>query len=197
MNRKPILTIASIACASVIAVTALFAVKANSPSFVFGTGSVKHTIVFDNGDISDYLEVGGEAAGELSVTTDAGNTFKSTDLIIYDYTGAGPVRGGTSDDYLFLIHHYGWQYGYVDTTPVFTIDFEMNVDVTSGVTAFATYTTHYDDGENTSFSTKNADFDIVTSDDLEYLLEYRFFFANKYFDYVTIDSITIEYSCTY
>ena len=199
MSKKSLLAIASIAGASVLAIGTLFASKANSPFFVHGGGAVDHSLVFGNQDIGDYLEENGYIVASLSKTTDAGHAFQATDLYVQDYTEAGPILGEVGDDYLFLIHHYGWQWEekYIDPTLVFHVEFEMNVDVASGVTAYATYTTHYDDGTNQSTSTKNADFDIVTTDDLEYLLEYSYVFDNKYYDYVTIDSITINYSCTY
>ena len=197
MSRKSLLAIASIAGASVLAIGTLFATKTNTFFFVNGGGAIDHSIVFGNQDIGDYLEEDGFAIASLSKATDAGNLFQATDLYVQDYTGAGPILGQAGDDYLFLIHHYGWQYGYVDPTIAFYVSFEMNVDLASGVEAFVTYTTHYDDGANKSTSTKNADIDMVTDDDLEYLLEYSYVFDNKYYDYVTIDSITINYSCTY
>ena len=197
MSKKSLLAIASIAGASVLAIGAVFASKTGSPFFVHGGGAVDHSLVFGNQDIGDYLEEDGYVVASLSKTTDAGNAFQATDLYVEDHTDAGPILGEAGDDYLFLIHHRGWQYGYIDTAIAFHVEFEMNVDVASGVTAYATYTTHYDDGTNQSTSTKKADFDIVTTDDLEYLLEYNYVFGNKYYDYVTIDSITIEYSCTY
>ena len=197
MSKKSLLAIASIAGASVLAVGAVFASKISSPFFVHGGGAVDHSLVFGNQDIEDYLEEDGYAIASLSKVTDAGNTFQATDLYVQDYTESGPILGEAGDDYLFLIHHYGWQYGYADPTIAFYVAFEMNVDVASGVTAFVTYTTHYNNAGSQSTSTNNADFDIVTTDDLEYLLEYTYVFDNKYYDYVTIDSITIEYSCTY
>lgn len=197
MNKKSLLVIASIAGASALAVGALFASKTDLPFFVSGGGAVNHSIVFGNENVADYLEDDGYAIASLSAKTDAGNDFQTSDLYLQDYTDAGPILGEATDDYLFLIHHYGWEYEYVDPTVAFYVEFEMNVDIDSGVTAFVTYTTYFDNGESQSTSTKKADFDILTDDNLEYVLSYSYVFTNKYFAYVTIDSITVSYSCTY
>ncbi len=197
MNRKSILPITAITGASVLAITALFAIQGTRASFVLGEGnSVPHEIVFDKDDVGEVLSEEGYYLTDLSTTTAAGNTFASTNLEIYDTSSTGLLVGGESDDYIFLIHNPSWKY-YVPGYAVFTIDFEMNVDIAEGVTATLTRTTHYDDGSSSSDSQKVEDFLILTDDNLAYTMEYTFEFENKNYEYVTIDAVTINYSCTY
>ncbi len=197
MNKKNVLTVFAGVSACALAGVCLLAANGNSPFFVLGTdGSVAHQVIFGKEDITEFEVDSGYALAEVAKTTDAGNRFASSMIEIQDYTTEGPSQGGEDDNYLFLIHHYGWQYDYLDSTVAFSISFDMKVDVEESITATVTRTVHYDDGESQSNSQKAEAFDIV-SDETGSLLEYEFKFTNKDYQYVTIDAVTVNYSCTY
>ncbi len=197
MNKKNVLAAVAGISVSAVAAVCLLTIGGKTPLFVLGTdGSVPHQVVFGKEDVTEFIVDSGYALAEVAKTTDAGNRFASSMIEIQDYTTEGPSQGGEDDNYLFLIHHFGWSHDYVDSTVAFSISFDMKVDVEDSITATVTRTVHYDDGESQSNSQKAEAFDIV-SKETGSSLEYEFKFTNKDYQYVTIDAVTVNYSCTY
>lgn len=201
MNKKATLTLTSLIGVSAFALASLFLTRGKAPQKVIGDASVvEHTIVFGAKNIQDmtYDSENFLYEGKLVAKTDAGNTFSTEELKVYDWGEEAPEIGTATDPFLFKFYQAGWPY-YADDTDCLTVFFEMNLDIEDQVEASATWTTYYDDGTNQSTSTNTSDFDMVTEDNMNYLLEYTFSFdgLNPNIKYATIDALTIQYSCSY
>lgn len=159
--------------------------------------TVPHEIKFTYENIINVLDDGYLFIVELSKKTDVGNDFIIDTCEIYNTYESSPSQGDADHNYIFKINQPNWKYESLYSDKVFYFYFEMNLDAANPITAQINWTTHYDDGENTSDSTNTEDFDILTEDDKSYLIDYTFKFSNKYHEYVTINYIQINYSCSY
>ena len=196
-KRKTIISV-FIAVAAIATITISLSKILTSSSFAKATGEVPHEITFTYADIDsdDFLSDGSYCTGMLQKKTDANNTFCSDDLEIIHYSAEGLSFGDIDHQYLFKINHAEYPY-YADSTTVFSIYFDMKVDVADSVTAIVNRSFYYNDGENTSVSTESESFDVLTDNDLDYYIGYELKFTNKYYTHVTINYIQINYSCTY
>ncbi len=187
----------TLACSAVVAVgLSLF----NSKSFdnvANATLTVPHSVTFIYEDITLFMDDGGECITEVSKTTEAGNTFRSKDFSITNTYQSQPEQGDENHNYIVKVYQPGWEYEYLDSSNLISIEFEMNLDVAGPITAIVNRTIHYNDGESESNSTNSDDIDYLTDDDKYYCLYYNFAFDNKYYEYVTINYIQISYSCSY
>lgn len=176
-------------------------------SFTKGSGSslskttagdaVPHEMVFTNENISEFYKEGKDALAELSFITPSGNEFTSKSIELVDNSSEGPSRGYSTDGYIFKINNSTWL-DYLSFEDYIYMEFELFVDVENSVSGSFEVSYCYDDGVSES-STVTDTIDFTSTDDegVLFSLYYCLYFENINYRYLTIDSITIDYSCTY
>ena len=200
MKVKSLITYTLLTCTASITIGVMLF---NQKSFNVQTKadqSVPHTITFTYQDIS-FFEIDEEkfeGIAEVSKETDSGNIFRSSDITIYETYYTNPVKGNAENNYLFKLEHYGYPYFVYDDMSAIYIAFEMNLDIPSSVTANVNITRHYHNGASESDSPETEEFlELLNEENKHYGFGYEYVFDNQYYEYVTIDSIVISYSCSY
>ena len=187
----------TLTCSAVVAVGLSLLNSKSFDNVASATLAVPHSVTFTYEDITLFMDDGGECITEVSKTTEAGNTFRSTDFTITNTYQSQPEQGDENHNYIVKVYQPGWEYEYLDSSNLISIEFEMNLDIAAPITAVVNRTIHYHNGASESDSTKSDDIDYLSDDDKLYYLFYNFAFDNKYYEYVTINYIQISYSCSY
>ena len=200
MKNKTFIIYSILSCAALATIGALSFSNQKVNISSSADPTVPHEIKFTYEDISFFEmdDVNYECIAEVSKTTDAGNTFRSSDITIKETYYTNPVKGDSEHNYLFKLENGGYPYYAYNAKEAIYIEFQMNLDVAGPVTAIVNRTCHYNDGENQSNSTESEDFlELDNVDNKYYGLGYTYEFDNQYYDYVTINYIQINYSCSY
>lgn len=203
MNKSKIFLLAAVtalAGGALVRVASLS--KINNAQFAKASvgDPVAHHITFTNQDFSVWEKDQDSeyVLAELTHNTDNNYPFKTKEFELYTSSEKGIIKGTSSDEFIVKMYSGSTQYKLDDWSYIY-IKFDMEVDVEDSVLVTVDYTTHYNDGESESDSKqKGIHFSVdEEAGGLLYELSYNFSFTNKFYEYVTIDSIDVYYSCTY
>ena len=201
MNKKKLFLLTAVTALTstvLVGVAAFTNVNGAKLSKTTAGDAVPHEIVFTNEHISEWMYDDDYAMSELSTSTELGYPFKTTNVEMG--TNGGLIERGFNgtDSFIYRMYNCFWEYGNKDSYAFFTIDLEMDVDVAYSVQAKVYYTEHYDDGKSKSDGKRIKNFDVITEvEGMLYKLQCNVGFEQAANDYLTIDSVVINYSCTY
>ena len=195
MNKKKLFLLTAVtALTSTVLLGAAMFTKTNGFQFEKAAASehqYSHTFTYE--DILDY----DEDYAILYKTTKNGNVFATQNCTLLPYS----EMGDSTNNYIFKIINYGCpDYIYHDMT-IFRVVFDVITDcyVENAVSGSVITTVYNYDGTTEPAVSHKMDYDYIGEDDglYYYSLDYTFSFYEKTQQYVSIDSIVVNYSCTY
>ena len=204
MNKNKIFLLAAVTALTGGALVGAAAFTRGS-SFNFAKASggdpVAHTITFAAGDAKNvrFNDQYSYYTFDISKKTSAGNDFEASVVAMHCYSTDDITLGEQGDGFLFRFANPGYPY-YLDSNhKSFALNFDMKLDagVEPSGHLYRTVRYHVPDTDPSDDTKANEEIDLYDLGGGEYCLDYTFAFKNEYQEYITIKSITIEYSCTY
>ncbi len=201
-NRLLFLSLALLGGTSlaIIGVSNGFSINIQPASLKGDVGEVSHTLTFGYGNVTEFATSDNLTwTSSLETTTAAGNTFTISGITLTGDSSHVPEKGNGQPpkDFIYLIENPSNPTGYSDS-PFISFSFEMNVDVEGGVSSVViNKTVTLNNGHTGSESSSSASATLNTTDNLKYTVSYSDSFSSGEVQSVAIDSIVINYKCTY